>query len=164
MRSTNSSQSIHLTFRTAVHRLFGIDCGSPHAQALQMTSTADPSLAHTSTSRLENGEVCRRDAQRKRSKAESAVHPVASHRGTLAAGVLTSELLLVTWHGPLSLLDHLLDRLLDLWAGSKHLVDGELIEGAGRLDVVQSRLEVLELGSDLVLGSLGLLGLAWGRR
>lgn len=119
---------------------------------------ADPSLLHTSATRLENREVCNWDAKRKRMYPKSAGCPLLPHLPSTAS-ILTSELLLVAWHGPLSLLDHLLDRLLDLWAGSKHLVHGQLIEGAGRLDVVQSRLEVLELGSNLVLGSLGLLGL-----
>lgn len=72
---------------------------------------------------------------------------------------LTSELLVVAGHGPLSLLDHLLDRLADLGAGSEDVLGGELVEWPGRLDVGEGGLEVLKLDGDLLLGSLGLLGL-----
>lgn len=76
-----------------------------------------------------------------------------------AKGLLTSELLVVTWRGPLALLDHLVDGAADLGTSSNDVVDGELVKGTSVLDVLQSSLEVLELGLDLGSGSLSLLNL-----
>ena len=62
---------------------------------------------------------------------------------------LTSELLVVARGLPLALLDHLLDRLANFWASGNDLVDSELIEWSRVLDVLERRLEVLELRLDL---------------
>lgn len=73
--------------------------------------------------------------------------------------ILTSELLVVAWRGPLALLDHLVDSSANLGTSSHNIVDGELVEGTSVLDVLQSSLEVLELGLDLGRGGLSLLDL-----
>lgn len=73
--------------------------------------------------------------------------------------ILTSKLLVVTWRGPLALLDHLVDGAADLGTSSHHVVHGELVKGTGVLDVLQGGLEVLEFSLDLGRGSLGLLDL-----
>ena len=72
---------------------------------------------------------------------------------------LTSELLVVAWRGPLALLDHLVDGAADLGACGNHVVHAELVERSCLLDVLERRLEVLELCLDLGGGSLRLLDL-----
>lgn len=66
-----------------------------------------------------------------------------------------SELLPVAGNGPLALLDHGLDGLLDLRSSSVDLADGELLERSGVLDVGESRLERGLLGGNLLDGGLG---------
>jgi hypothetical protein len=64
---------------------------------------------------------------------------------------------LVPWHGPAALGNELGGLLVDARLGSGNLVDGELVEGTGLLDVAQGLLKILELEINLLLGGLGVL-------
>ena len=73
------------------------------------------------------------------------------------ARIKTATTHLVPRHGPAALGDELGGLLVNARLGGGDLVDGEVLEGAGRLDVGERLLQVLELQVDLVLGGLGVL-------
>jgi hypothetical protein len=68
-----------------------------------------------------------------------------------------TELLLVAWHHPSSLGNELSSLLVDRLLGSGNLVDSEVLEWSGLLDVLEGSGEVLELEVDGLLGGLGVL-------
>lgn len=49
---------------------------------------------------------------------------------------------------------HGVDGLGDLWTSSSDVVEGELVEWASRLDVVESGFQILQFLCDLLLGLL----------
>ena len=63
---------------------------------------------------------------------------------------LTSKLVGVLRGGPLSLLDHGFNSLLDLWSSSNNFIDGELVKGSGILNVLERCLEVFEFSLNFV--------------
>jgi hypothetical protein len=68
-----------------------------------------------------------------------------------------AEALLVARGHPLALGNEGGGLLVDLGLGGGNLVDSEVLEGTGSLDVLQGLLQVGELGLDLALGGLGVL-------
>ena len=81
----------------------------------------------------------------------------ALHKSKVAKGLLVGR------DGPLALLEHGVGGLLDLWASLCDVVDGELLEWTGVLDVGEGLCEGFLLGRDLgdgllCGGDLGLVG------
>lgn len=68
-----------------------------------------------------------------------------------------AETYLVSRHHPSSLGDELGGLLIDRLLGSSNLVDSEVLEGTGLLDVLEGSGEILELQVDGLLGGLGVL-------
>ena len=62
--------------------------------------------------------------------------------GTRLHNGQVAKLLVVARHGPLALLDHLVDRLANLGAGGNHVGDRELVEWTSTLDVAQRLLQI----------------------
>jgi hypothetical protein len=68
-----------------------------------------------------------------------------------------AKLLLVAWHHPSALGNELVGLLVDRLLGSSNLVDSEVLEWSGLLNVLEGSGEVLELEIDGLLGGLGVL-------
>jgi hypothetical protein len=82
---------------------------------------------------------------------------VQSHRNLHLQNREISELLLVTRNGPSSTADQLGSSGVDIWTSGSNILNGELVERSGTLNVLESLCELPQLSINLNLRLLSIL-------
>lgn len=68
-----------------------------------------------------------------------------------------TELLLVARNLPFTVLDHVVDLVVNVRSGLDNVVHGQLVERSGALNILQSGLQLFDLLQNRLLGQLGVL-------